>query len=86
MNIIKVPYKPMSDEEVLKLDKINERNKLIKAMLSKPICSEDLFGVFALFANGISSFDDVEKICKFEGVDFDRLCRSQGLSPDLIRP
>ena len=62
------------------------KNQLIRAMLKKEICSRNLFEIFCLYANGILPFEEVERVCKDEAVDFNQLCRNQGLNPEEIRP
>lgn len=64
---------------------MSEKNKMIKAMLSKEICSEDLFGVFALFANGVFGFDEVLEQARREAVDFQALVENEGLDYEAIQ-
>ena len=63
---------------------MSQKNKMIRAMLSKPICSEDLFGTFALFANGVLSFDDVLNQAHKECVDFKALVERENLDYEAI--
>ena len=54
-----------------------ECNKLIKRILSTDVnCTENVFGVFALFANGIMSFEDVLDAAKQDNIDFKALCEN----------
>lgn len=54
-----------------------ECNKLIKKILSTNVnCTENLFGVFSLFANGIMTFDDVLDAAKQDRIDFKELCQN----------
>lgn len=54
-----------------------ECNKLIKKILTTNVnCTENLFGVFSLFANGIMTFDDVLNTAKQDNIDFKALCEN----------
>lgn len=54
-----------------------ECNRLIKKILSTNVnCTENLFGVFSLFANGIMTFEDVLEAAKQDNIDFKALCEN----------
>lgn len=53
-------------------------------MLDRPICTENTFGAFALFANGICGFEVVEEALAEEGITFDELCEKAGVDVSAI--
>lgn len=62
-----------------------ECNKLIKAILKTNVnCTENVFGVFCLFANGIMNFEDVLKAAKQNNIDFVALCENCNVDYELI--
>lgn len=63
---------------------LSEKNKLIKHMLDRPICTENTFRAFALFANGLCEFEEVERELAKEGITFDELCEKAGVDASAI--
>lgn len=63
---------------------LNEKNKLIKFMLKRPVCTENTFGAFVLFANGICGFEVVEEALHEEGITFDELCEKAEVDASAI--
>lgn len=63
-----------------------ECNKLIKKILTDNSiqCTENVFGIFCLFANGIMSFDDVLDASEKDNIDFKAMCEDNGLSFEMI--
>ena len=62
-----------------------ECNKLIKTILKTNVnCTENVFGVFCLFANGIMNFEDVIKVAKQDNIDFKELCKECNVDYNLI--
>ena len=62
-----------------------ECNKMISIMLSgKTGCSENLFGIFCLFANRLAKFDDVLRVAEKENINFIQMIEDNGLNVELI--
>lgn len=62
-----------------------ECNKLIKQILTTNVkCTENVFGVFSLYANGIMTFDDVLRASKEDNINFKELCDNCGVDYNLI--
>ena len=63
---------------------LSEENKLIKFIGETRICTENTFGAFVLFANGICGFEVVEEALHEEGITFDELCKKAGVDASAI--
>lgn len=62
-----------------------ECNKLIKTILKTNVrCTENVFGVFCLFANGIMDFNDVLRTAEQDGINFVELCNECNVDFNLI--
>lgn len=62
-----------------------ESNKLIKLMLNGTVkTNEDFFGVFCLFANGLTSFEDVLKTAEKNNMNIVDICNKNNLSFEKI--
>lgn len=62
-----------------------ECNKLIKSVLSTNVnCTQNVFEIFCLFANGIMSFEDVLDAAKRDNIDFRALCENCNVNYELI--
>lgn len=65
---------------------IMECNKLIKKILTDNNiqCTENVFGIFCLFANGVMSFDDVLQASKEDNINFKAMCEENGFDFNMI--
>lgn len=62
-----------------------ECNKLIKTILTSNIrCTENVFGKFCLFANGIIPLDDVLRAAEKDNINFVELCDECNVDVNLI--
>lgn len=62
-----------------------ECNKLIKTILTTNVtCTEEVFGKFCLFANGILPFDEVLRTAEKDNINFIELCNKCDVDFSLI--
>jgi hypothetical protein len=63
-----------------------ECNRLIKAILKNNNinCTQNVFEIFCLFANGILSFNDVLEASKKDNINFKEMCEENGFNFEMI--